>query len=178
MELVLVFLLLLHWVILATLVVYAFVRKTPVYDYIYLSILTIVFVGWIFNKNECMISLIEKLILNCEYKWGEIPHINPSLMFFTFSKDRLFTNIILAVLLGLLLIYNLAVVLQDYVESNIVLFAILISVFCVYIYYAMFLKLSILTFACNKHKKEHRTQTIYNLDSSELSLKEVKRNII
>jgi hypothetical protein len=163
MEIILVFLLLLHWLIVGTLLVYAFIRKTPIYDYIYLSLLTIVFTGWVFNKNECMISLIEKILLNCEYKWGDVPHINPSLVFFTFTKDNLITNIIIATCIGVLLVYNLALVLHDYIVDSILLFVILIVIFCIYIYFALFLKLSILTFKCNKYKKEHRTQKFFTV---------------
>lgn len=100
----LVFLFFLHWTIVLIAMSYVFVRKNATYDFLYINILAIIFVGWLINKNECIISYWEKEIMDPTYTLGDDPTWNPSLSFY--SRNPSIQWISVLVIVGFIM-YNL-----------------------------------------------------------------------
>ena len=56
---------------------YIFIFRTNKYDNIYVLYIFLIVLSWLFLKNECIISYIEKKLLDNTYKLGNLPYIHP-----------------------------------------------------------------------------------------------------
>ena len=56
--------------------------KNFYYDKLIVLILVAIALHWIFLKNECIISYIEKKMINKNYEAGEFPSLHPGLFYF------------------------------------------------------------------------------------------------
>ena len=120
----------LHWAIMIGMGIYIFFRKNKKYDWIYFTAFCLLIIQWIFMK-ECIISYLEKVIMDNNYKMGDSPYKHPSTSLY--SNDF---NIITFIpfLFTLLLIYNLYKLLRIYNVPLPIVLIICIS-FILYILY-------------------------------------------
>lgn len=63
--------------------------KNSFYDKLVIGVLLLIAVHWICIKNECILSVIEKKIINKNYELGSYPSLHPGLFYFM-SKNNLF----------------------------------------------------------------------------------------
>jgi hypothetical protein len=119
-----------HWSLAIFTSVYALVRKNKQYDWFYFAVIASVFYGWFFNKNECMISLIEKILMNCNYEAGEDPVTNPSL--FIYEKEGSMT---LKLMLPIIFALNIILVLREYISNSHVICFIVSFLYSMTVYY-------------------------------------------
>jgi hypothetical protein len=76
-----------HWLIIAYFLLYYYISRALVLsktevqtlDFIYLAFAAFIMVHWVICKWECIISYIEKKLLNPSYQLGSDPFDNPSL---------------------------------------------------------------------------------------------------
>jgi len=69
-----------HWVLTVYVLGYAlvvYVYGPSKWDAIYIAYIILLHVHWLFNKNECIISLYEKKEVDPDYKVGQCPYIHP-----------------------------------------------------------------------------------------------------
>ena len=77
----------LHVMLLIFLYVSPLIYNNATFNSIYLCMIIAMICGWILFRGECWITLVEKKILDPEYKSGEELDVNPSI-------DLIFRNII------------------------------------------------------------------------------------
>ena len=147
-----------HWILSFILYFYVFIRKSRKYDYIYFIIVFIIVLGWILNKQECLISYVEKKILNSEYIYGSEPTYHPSLTFY--SKNTLIQTITLTVA-SILMIFNLTIMMKIYKLNVIILCVFLVFAVSFAIYFRL---IQIVT---QQHKQFLETTTIPDWISSD-----------
>lgn len=109
--LTLTLLFIIHWILSLISYFYVFFRKSNKYDYIYFIIVTIIILSWLTNKQECLISYLEKCILYPKYQYGSDPTLHPSLTFY--SKNNVFQTFILTIA-SILMITNVSVMMKIY----------------------------------------------------------------
>lgn len=107
----LVFLFIIHWILSLISYFYIFFRKSNKYDYIYFIIIVIIILSWFTNKQECLISHLEKSIIYPGYQYGSNPTLHPSLTFY--SKNVGFQTVILTIA-SILMIVNVSVMMKIY----------------------------------------------------------------
>ena len=56
---------------------YIFIFRTNTYDNIYILYVFLIVLSWLLLKNECILSYIEKKLLDDTYKLGDSPYIHP-----------------------------------------------------------------------------------------------------
>lgn len=127
----LMLLFIIHWILSLVSYFYVFVRKSNKYDYVYFIIVFIIILSWITNKQECLISFLEKKILTPEYKYGSDPTYHPSLTFY--NKSHSFQTIVLTIA-SILMIINLSVMMNIY-KLNTVLIVLLLIIAISYTLY-------------------------------------------
>ena len=66
-----------HWMFIFYTMFYIFFRKNKKYDYVYITVVTLLIAHWLF-LGECIISCLEKYIMDNSYTCGKNPPINPS----------------------------------------------------------------------------------------------------
>jgi len=129
-ELVLFIFFILHWTLTIFTAVYGLVRQDKRYDWFYFALIVSVFFGWVYNKNECMISLIEKILINCDYEAGQDPVVNPSLFIYD-KTGSLAIKLILPIIFSL----NIILVLRDYIQNVHVICFIVLYLYGMTVYY-------------------------------------------
>ena len=56
---------------------YIFIFRTNKYDIIFISYVFLIAIHWLFLKNECLLSVIEKKLLDKNYEIGKTPNEHP-----------------------------------------------------------------------------------------------------
>lgn len=121
----------LHWSIWLFTSFYGLIRKSKSLDWFYFAIVACVLYGWFLNRNECIISLVEKLIYDCDYKRGSLPSHHPSLLIY----DDSFFSLLLLLCFTILQIISFVIVCNDYIKSKLTIFFIAITAYLICIYY-------------------------------------------
>lgn len=111
---------LIHWAITLFAAFYVFFRKNKKYDWFYFTLVGGVMISWLFFKQECIISYFEKKMLDPNYVMGSDIQRHPSLTFYI--ESRLFQTAIMT-MLGVLLIYNAAIMGYIYHLPNYIIYS-------------------------------------------------------
>jgi hypoxanthine phosphoribosyltransferase len=83
----------------------------------------VIILSWLINKQECLISYLEKKLLSQKYQYGSDPTYHPSLTFY--SKDNVFQTVVLSIA-SILMILNLSVMMKIYKVNTFVIIIFLI----------------------------------------------------
>lgn len=126
----LILLFVIHWVVWLFISFYGLIRKTKDYDWFFLATVFTVIFGWIMNKNECIISLMEKIAMNCSYRVGDRPSHHPSLLVYDFSLSSKIALMCFNILQHL----SLSLVLNSYIKNKLGLFVIITALYSLSIY--------------------------------------------
>jgi len=92
-----------HWIALLYFSFYIFFRKNKTCDILYIISVFGVFLQWII-LNECIISYIEKYIIDNTYVAGSEPAIHPSYGLFTYSDS---VNLVITLIFFSFIMYNI-----------------------------------------------------------------------
>lgn len=97
-----------HWLI-TDVIILIYILTIPVYyDFYLILILIFQAIHWLILKNECIISYIEKKLINVNYNLGDNISLNP-FEDFIYNKNKLVINsknIILPLILFIILFYR------------------------------------------------------------------------
>lgn len=122
--LILTILFIVHWFIICVSTMYVFIRKTTKYDYVYFVVVILIILSWIINKQECIISYLEKRILDQNYQCGSDPTYHPSLTLYIQNAN---VQIIILTVVIILMIINLSVMMKIY-KVNIVIISLFLVI--------------------------------------------------
>jgi hypothetical protein len=100
-----------HWVVISIASFYVIFRKNSKYDWIYFIVVCGTVASWFVVQNECPVSLIEKKIMNKQYKIGDLTTSHPSM--FLYCNDLQCTTVI-GIVLESLMGYGIYVMLSIY----------------------------------------------------------------
>ncbi len=71
-----------HWFIILVSSVYVLIRSSSKWDWVFFLVVGGSVLSWIFVKNECAVSLIEKRIIYNNYNVGDRPNEHPSMFMY------------------------------------------------------------------------------------------------
>jgi hypothetical protein len=92
-----------HWGIMIGLASYIFIRKNKQYDQLYIILVFLLFAHWLLS-TECVISYIEKYIIDNTYVIGTTPTEHPSYGLYMYSET---INIIITIILFSIIVYTI-----------------------------------------------------------------------
>lgn len=123
-----------HWFIICISSFYVFIRKSNHYDYVYFGVVILVIISWLTIKQECIISYLEKKLMNSEYQCGEDPTYHPSLTLHI--QNSLMQMIILTIMITLMII-NLSIMMKIYRVNKIIVCLFLVFSIAITIYFRL-----------------------------------------
>jgi hypothetical protein len=98
---------------------YIFIFRTTKYDIYYLSYVMLIYVHWFIFNGECLLSYMEKKLLDIKYKMGDDIFYSPYRN--NFNKYFLLT-------IDYLKIFNLCVIFYRNIKDNIILLLLLLII--------------------------------------------------
>ena len=120
----LVILFILHWFIICISSFYVFIRKSNHYDIMYFVVMISIIFSWLMNKQECIISYLEKKTLYPEYQYGSDPTHHPSL---TLYIQNVKIQTIIVTIASILMITNLTIMMKIY-KVNVIFISIFLFI--------------------------------------------------
>lgn len=120
-----------HWAVILFLCGYVFLRKNKKYDILYFCIAGIVVLHWI-PLSECLVSYLEKKIVDNSYQLGQRPIDNPS--FYLYQESNTVKQII-GLLFAIFFVYNVYTLFRIYRVPLPVIITAGIAFFCYIGYY-------------------------------------------
>jgi len=115
----------LHWGITAVMTLYVFFRKNNKYDWLYTILVSFVLLHWILS-TECIISFLEKIIIDKSYFSGKDPTHHPSLFLYNVLP---LSPLFITVPIYIFFMYNIYTMMRIYKLPNPIVYAIFISIF-------------------------------------------------
>jgi len=120
-----------HWAFTFFIMFYIFFRKNKKYDTVYLVTFILLVSHWIL-LGECIISYLEKCIMDDSYTIGKEPTKNPSL---TFYINNLYLDIFIGAMIYSFVIYNIYTLLRIHKIPYPVIITISIALILYCLYY-------------------------------------------
>lgn len=119
------------WLIICVSSIYVFIRKSTKYDYIYFIVIILIIMGWLINKQECIISYLEKRLFKQNYQCGSDSTYHPSTTLYIHNAN---VQMFILTVIIILMMINLLVMMKIYKVHVIVIFMVLL-IAIVYIIY-------------------------------------------
>lgn len=120
-----------HWAVTIFMSGYVFIRKNARYDLLYLCIVGGIILHWILS-SECIISYLEKKIMDSSYQLGQKPAYHPSIYLYQESN---IIQLLLGVFIYTFFAYNIYFMFRIYRVPMPLIIAVSIAFFCYLGYY-------------------------------------------